>query len=77
MDYYEIVKKLIGPIVPVGETHTDDKRYENLKSHMLLVEKLVEDLEYVAYLSSKPEHSVSRAGKKASELIDNLASGER
>lgn len=31
MDIYEVVTKLVGPIDPAGETHTDKKRFENLK----------------------------------------------
>ena len=33
MDYYEVVKKLIGEVDPVGETHIDNERFENLKKN--------------------------------------------
>ena len=31
MEIIDIVRKLTGLIEPVGETHTDDKRFENLQ----------------------------------------------
>ena len=32
IDVYKVVKKLIGEIDPIGETQTDDERFENLKA---------------------------------------------
>jgi hypothetical protein len=31
IDIYKVVKKLIGAIEPVGATHIDEGRFENLK----------------------------------------------
>ena len=41
MEVYDVVKKLIGPIEPVGESHTDEKRFENLKALTELVDSLL------------------------------------
>ena len=40
MDVYEIVGKLVGPIDPIGETQTDERRFENLKVMTELKESL-------------------------------------
>ena len=49
MDIYEVVTKLVGRINPVGETETDNERYENLKVMCELVEKLIVDIDNVGY----------------------------
>jgi len=59
---YSIVLKLIGPINPVGESHTDDKRYENLRATSMLVENLVSDIQDVVN-ANRNAHEASR--KKA------------
>ena len=48
MDIYEVVKKLVGPIDPVGESHTDAKRLENIKMFTDLFWKMLCDLSHVA-----------------------------
>lgn len=37
MTNYDVVTKLIGPIDPTGETHTDMERYTNLETMCGLV----------------------------------------
>lgn len=70
MDIYEVVTKLVGPIDPVGETNTDDARYKNLEVMTELVNRLLTDIDYVAANKDRPEFSMSRAGKHASEAFD-------
>ncbi len=41
MDIFEVVKKLIGPVDPVGASHIDEFRYDNLKNLTELTEKLL------------------------------------
>jgi hypothetical protein len=72
MDYYEIMKKLIGNIEPVGESHTDDPRYGNLKEYMALAERLLVDIASVAGYADRPEYSMSRAGTLAKEYLNNV-----
>jgi hypothetical protein len=31
MEIYDVVNKLVGPIMPVGKTETDETRFENLR----------------------------------------------
>jgi hypothetical protein len=69
MDIYEIVKKLVGDIQPVGETRTDEKRFENLGITMDLADKLIEDIKMVAEDKNRAEFSMSRAGKSADSFL--------
>ncbi len=73
MDIYEIVKKLIGPINPVGETQTDDKRFDNLKDMKELIIQLISDIDEVATDNkNKYEYSMKKAGEFANRILDEL-----
>jgi hypothetical protein len=72
MTHLLVVNKLIGPIEPVGETTTDEKRYENLKAQCELVEQLILDIQYVAKNNKdRHEHSMKRAGEYADRFLTN------
>ena len=72
MDIYEVVEKLVGPISPVGETNTDNARYENLKELIELTDKLVGKISSCAYLKDSSAFSISRAGKSCQGFLDDL-----
>lgn len=72
MDHYEIVKKLIGPVRPVGETRADDERYENLKALTELIDRLVFDVGEVSVDAGRSEFSVNRAGVHAEAFLREL-----
>ena len=72
MTYYEIVKKLIGAIDPIGETNTDEKRLDNLENMTVLVDCLIADIDRVAMNKGKPEYSINKAGEVASQFLDDL-----
>ena len=70
MDIYEVVTKLVGKINPVGETDTDNERFENLKVMCLLVEKLVVDIDTIGYSNKNAyEFSKKRAAEYAEKFI--------
>ena len=69
MDIYEVVTKLVGKINPVGETDTDNERFENLKVMCLLVEKLVVDIDTIGY-SNKNAYEFSK--KRAAEYSEKF-----
>lgn len=48
MNHYAIITKLIGPVKPVGETHADFIRLQNLHAMIDLVGKLVDAIDVVA-----------------------------
>lgn len=73
MDVAEVVRKLVGPIEPVGETHTDDKRYENLKAMTQLLDTLIFEVSEVARNNrGGQEYSRNRAGMLAQEFLNEL-----
>ena len=71
IDTYDVVTKLIGDIDPVGETHTDNKRLENLKALILLTNKLMGDIDRV-YRLNKDFHqaSMKEASNTAKAFLD-------
>jgi hypothetical protein len=72
MTVYDVVKKLIGPIDPVGAEHVDTKRFENLAAMIDLTEALLDDLYSVSCYSTRQEASMARAGKKAKAVFVNI-----
>jgi len=69
----EIVKKLVGPIDPVGETNEDNRRFENLKTMTELVDLLLTDIDYVTLENAhRVEYSMKRAGEFASKFFDQI-----
>lgn len=70
MEIYDIVRKLIGPIEPLGDSSRDDKRLANLKNTIDLVDKLLGDISTVASWKNHYAGSISKAGKCAAEFID-------
>ena len=73
MDIHEIVKKLVGEINPIGESNTDDTRFENLKIMTELVDKLLTDIDRVAYrYKNNHQFSMKRAADFARKFQDNM-----
>lgn len=68
MTNYDIVKKLVGEIEPVGETNTDEKRFKNLEQMTNLVDSLLLEIRTVSECKTSHEYSV----KKAGEFADNF-----
>lgn len=69
MDVHEIAEKLIGPIEPVGESHTDSVRFENLVETIDLVERLLMDIRYVSLNKDRQEYSMKKAGEHAEKFF--------
>lgn len=72
MELKEIVQKLVGSIMPVGESHLDTKRLENLKIMCELIEDLVYEVNYVARDKDRYESSMKEMGVYAQKFLDNL-----
>lgn len=73
MTLYDVVKKLTGPIDPVGETNTDNARFENLKALTGLVDKLVFDIDRVSMQGKgRAEYSIKRARDFANNFLNDL-----
>jgi hypothetical protein len=46
MTNYDIVKKLVGHINPIGCSNKDEERFENLKEMCKLINQLICDIDY-------------------------------
>lgn len=73
MTIYDIVKKLIGEIEPVGAEHVDKGRFENLEAMIDLVEKLHHDLDTIVY-KNKDFHqdSIKRSCARINKYLDDM-----
>ena len=73
MNIYEIVKKLVGPIHPIGESNTDNDRFENLKVMTELIDQLLANVDDVAYnYENSHQDSMKRASALAIKFQNNM-----
>lgn len=74
LELKEIVMSLIGNINPIGQSNTDNDRFENLKDLCELVDDLVGKIDDVSYKNKDShEFSVKRASDYANKfLTENL-----
>jgi hypothetical protein len=72
MEIYDVVKKLTGEVNPVGETNTDNDRFENLKTLCDLVDKLLTDIDGVIPNKRRHEFSMKRAGDYAGDFYTRI-----
>lgn len=66
---YELVKALVGPIIPVGEANADEARFENLKETIELIELLIRDVGRAAESKDRHEFSMKKIGKEAHDFL--------
>lgn len=69
MTNYDVIKKLIGPIEPVGATHIDDKRCENIKEYVELYFQMTKELSCIARNKDRQEFSMKEIGKIAHDAL--------
>ncbi len=72
MEIIDVVKKLVGDIEPIGETHTDSKRLDNLKVMTALVDELLGNIYYVSKEKDCIEHSRKQAGNHAYKFLEYI-----
>lgn len=66
----QIVNLLIGPIDPVGESNSDEKIFENLKTMCDLVDDLLVQIDAIHYRNKESkEFSVKRSADYAREFF--------
>ena len=77
MTNYDVVKKLIGAINPVGETNTDNARFENLKAMCELMDQIDTALNDLAWdYRNDHQDSVKRAVNYAQGFLNKIKSDE-
>lgn len=73
MTNYDVVKKLIGDIRPVGNAAIDPQRLVNLKALCELMDKIHSDIDAVAYdFKDDKQASVVACQKYADEFLTKL-----
>jgi hypothetical protein len=73
MNYTDVVRKLIGPIKPIGKTEVDDERFENLKSLASLIENLLLDIDDLAFdHKNAQEFSIKRSVDYSNNFIKSI-----
>jgi hypothetical protein len=73
MDIYEVVKKLIGPIEPVGDTNIDNERLDNLTTMTALANQLIIDIDRIGYsCENNHQYSMKKASEVAKKFMDSL-----
>jgi len=74
INVYEVVKKLVGEINPVGETNTDKRRFENLKVMIDLVDELLLDISDMGFrYRNNYQDSMKKASNSANNFLDNVS----
>ena len=68
----EIIQKIIGPVEPIGETRTDEKRLENLKHLVYVTHDLVLMIYQVAENINHYESSRITAAKEAIKCLESI-----
>ncbi len=64
--------KLVGKIEPIGETHIDDIRLDNLKALTAVVDDLLANIHLVARYENNNEHSLMQAGAHAAGFFRHI-----
>jgi hypothetical protein len=68
----ELVRKLIGPINPVGETNLDEKRQPRIQEMSKLAEDLLYQLMETARFRDRYETSMRHAGEDAWSCLKGI-----
>ena len=69
MELHEIVMKLVGPVMPVGETREDERRLENMKALTELVDRLLFEVDAVSHNADRVEASMKAVGVHARDFM--------
>lgn len=67
---YEICKKFIGVIMPIGETNHDNKCYENLDQVEFLYLQLTNILLIISQKEGSSCESINKCSEKAREILE-------
>lgn len=72
MELIDVIRKLNGPIDPVGDSAIDSMRFINLESLCMLVDKLLFDIHVVADMNNSQQASVKKAGDYARKYLQEV-----
>ena len=77
MELHEIVMKLVGPVMPVGETREDERRLENMKALTELVDRLLFEVDAVSHNADRVEASMKAVGVHARDFMTAVKDAQR
>lgn len=69
MELHEVVMKLVGPVMPVGETREDERRLENMKALTELADRLLLEIDVVSHSADRVEASMKAIGVHARDFM--------
>lgn len=72
IDIYEVTKKLIGNIEPIGESNYDREVTINLNNTIELTKSLISDIINISKLKDRGEHSIKLCGEMADNFLEEL-----
>ena len=72
LSVYDVTKNLIGPIIPTGEHNEDQKRLDNIKMLIQLIDGFLSDLGVVTPAVDRIEASMAAIGKEACDYLNDL-----
>ncbi len=73
MEIYDVVKKLVGSIDPVGSSHIDKESFENLKVMIQLMADIHTDLDRILYENkNKHEQSIKDSVECINRFFDSI-----
>ena len=65
----EIINRLFGKVIPVGETNEDAKRFENVQNYYEALCHIVSTLKIASEYKNRPEYSMSKIGKECFDIL--------
>jgi len=73
MELIDIVKRLTGPIVPIGDSDIDRERLKNLREIINLTDALLSEIDAIAIANkTRLEDSMNIAGKICDHFLTQL-----
>lgn len=70
----DVVRKIVGPIDPNGNSDADEMCLQNMDAMCDLIRELIQDVEYVSRKRTSMERSVSAVAINAHVFLSNLKS---
>ncbi len=67
-----VVRKLVGPVQPVGETVEDSRRLENLEKLVEVARAAIQDVAEVTPNANRVEYSMKKAGQMAANFLSEM-----
>lgn len=73
MDLDEIVMKLVGPVMAVGDSGVDADRLKNIKALTTLVDRLLVVIHEASTDADRQEASMKSIGRHARDFLNEVA----